>query len=108
MSDNHEHTEPFRAPVDWKGLGLDNYPKIVKKPMDLGTVLKKLGSGAYEDMDSCAADIRLIWTNCMTFNQVFVMRKCPHLLTLAFFRTEVCTISLLSCSRGDSRSSLRS
>jgi hypothetical protein len=26
----------FRDPVDWKGLGLDDYPAIVKAPMDLG------------------------------------------------------------------------
>jgi bromodomain-containing factor 1 len=30
--------EPFGTPVDWKGLNLPDYPKIVKKPMDLGTI----------------------------------------------------------------------
>jgi hypothetical protein len=30
--------EPFMIPVDWKGLNLPDYPKIVKKPMDLGTI----------------------------------------------------------------------
>ncbi len=36
---------PFRVPVDWKGLGLTDYPKIIKKPMDLGTIKKKIESG---------------------------------------------------------------
>jgi len=31
-------SEPFNVPVDWKGLGLPDYPKIIKKPMDLGTI----------------------------------------------------------------------
>lgn len=28
----------FRDPVDWKQLGLVDYPSIVKHPMDLGTL----------------------------------------------------------------------
>lgn len=31
-------TEPFHEPVDWQGWGLFDYPKLIKKPMDLGTV----------------------------------------------------------------------
>lgn len=30
--------EPFREPVAWKEWGLDDYPKIIKQPMDLGTI----------------------------------------------------------------------
>ena len=33
---------PFREPVNWQALGLDDYPLIVKKPMDLGTIKVKL------------------------------------------------------------------
>lgn len=29
---------PFLAPVDWKGLGLTEYPKIISEPMDVKTV----------------------------------------------------------------------
>lgn len=28
----------FREPVDWKGMGLTDYPSIIKHPMDLSTV----------------------------------------------------------------------
>lgn len=31
-------SEPFNEKVDWKGLGLHDYPKVVKHPMDLGTI----------------------------------------------------------------------
>ena len=32
----------FNVPVDWQKYGLNDYPKIVKKPMDLGTIKTKL------------------------------------------------------------------
>lgn len=62
-------SEPFRAPVAWKVLGLTDYPKMVKKPMDLGTIKKKLEDGQYKNMSEVADDIRLVWTNCMAYNQ---------------------------------------
>lgn len=65
---SRQDSVPFREPVDWKGLELFDYPKIVKKPMDLGTVKRKMERGLYETIEECAADIRLIWTNCKTYN----------------------------------------
>mmetsp|Transcript_41425 Transcript_41425/g.86947 ORF Transcript_41425/g.86947 Transcript_41425/m.86947 type:complete len:326 (+) Transcript_41425:179-1156(+) len=59
---------PFREPVDWKGLGLYDYPKIITKMMDLGTIKKKLEKKKYADASQCADDIRLVWKNCMTYN----------------------------------------
>ena len=32
----------FRKPVDWRILGLDDYPQVIAKPMDLGTVKQKI------------------------------------------------------------------
>lgn len=32
------HLEAFLQPVPWKEWGLDDYPRIIKQPMDLGTV----------------------------------------------------------------------
>merc|ERR1712087_1065356 len=40
-------TEPFNEPVDWKGLNLPDYPLIITKPMDLGTVSTKLECNQY-------------------------------------------------------------
>jgi hypothetical protein len=39
---------PFREPVDWKALGLLDYPSIITRPMDLSTVKKKMSSKSYE------------------------------------------------------------
>ena len=60
--------EPFREPVDWQALGLFDYPQVVKKPMDLGLVKKKLNEGKYKTIHDAADDIRLIWKNCMAYN----------------------------------------
>lgn len=59
----------FREPVDWKGLELLDYPDIVKKPMDLGTIRNKIENDKYENMEQIAADVRLVWSNCMLYNR---------------------------------------
>jgi len=61
-------TEPFREPVDWKGLGLFDYPQVIKKPMDLGLVKKNLNDGKYKTVHDAADDVRLIWKKCMQYN----------------------------------------
>jgi len=60
---------PFLEPVDWQGLGLVDYPKMIKKPMDLGTVKKKIEENEYASVHACAEDIRLVWSNCKKYNQ---------------------------------------
>ena len=52
--------QPFLAPVDWKGLGLRNYLKVIRKPMDLGTVRQKLEGAQYPSPAKLAADVRLV------------------------------------------------
>lgn len=64
----HPDTGPFREPVDWRGLELFDYPEIIKKMMDLGTIQKKLERNQYNTAWEVAQDIRLVWNNCMTYN----------------------------------------
>eukprot|EP00606_Chrysophyceae_sp_TOSAG23-5_P000475 GSChrysophyteH2.ASY1.ANO1.1525.1 assembled CDS len=59
----------FREPVDWKALGLTDYPTIVKDPMDLGTIKKNIEKGNYKSLEDVAHDVRLVWTNCMLYNR---------------------------------------
>jgi len=59
---------PFLMPVDWKALKLPQYPKMIKTPMDLGTVEGKLLAGTYKTVRDFADDVRLIWSNACTFN----------------------------------------
>lgn len=64
----HRDGEAFCVPVDWEALGLSDYPTIVTAPMDLGTVLRKLESGAYGESTPAlgvAADVDQICLNSL-------------------------------------------
>ena len=58
----------FLEPVDYVGLGILDYPQIIKTPMDLGTVKTKLKDNKYNTFQEFLSDIDLIWTNCKTYN----------------------------------------
>ena len=58
----------FLQPVDFVGLNILDYPKIITHPMDLGTVKKNLLNGEYKIFQDFMSDINLIWKNCRTYN----------------------------------------
>lgn len=66
--ESQRESSEFLAPVDYKGLGLDDYPQVVKTPMDLSTVRKKLKTGKYQRLTEVVGDICLIWENCRAYN----------------------------------------
>ena len=43
----HSFARPFNVPVDHVALKIPDYPRIIKNPMDLGTVAEKLRGGSY-------------------------------------------------------------
>ncbi|XP_034048221.1 bromodomain-containing protein 3-like [Thalassophryne amazonica] len=59
---------PFYQPVDVEALQLHDYHNIIKYPMDLSTVKKKLDAREYQDAQAFAADVRLIFSNCYKYN----------------------------------------
>lgn len=59
---------PFYNPVDPVALNIPHYHKIIKKPMDLGTIGSKLKGGQYENAKEFEGDIRLMFQNCYKFN----------------------------------------
>ncbi|RDX56080.1 Bromodomain-containing protein [Lentinus brumalis] len=59
---------PFYEPVDHVKLQIPEYPKIIKKPMDLATMKKKLDAGEYYTAEKFRDDFRLMIKNCLTFN----------------------------------------
>ncbi|XP_032564469.1 bromodomain-containing protein 3 [Chiroxiphia lanceolata] len=59
---------PFYKPVDAEALELHDYHDIIKHPMDLSTVKKKMDSREYQDAQGFAADIRLMFSNCYKYN----------------------------------------
>jgi len=58
----------FSKPVDWKKMGLHDYPKLIKQPMDLGTASEKVAKGSYTKLEEFANDVRLVWKNAYIFN----------------------------------------
>uniref|UniRef100_A0A672SAG1 Bromodomain-containing protein 3-like n=1 Tax=Sinocyclocheilus grahami TaxID=75366 RepID=A0A672SAG1_SINGR len=59
---------PFYKPVDAEALELHDYHEIIKYPMDLSTVKKKMDSREYQDAQSFASDVRLMFSNCYKYN----------------------------------------
>ncbi|CAL5008748.1 unnamed protein product [Urochloa decumbens] len=67
---SHVWAGPFLAPVDVVKLNIPDYFDIVKQPMDLGTVQKKMNAGMYSTPREFAADVRLTFSNAMNYNPV--------------------------------------
>lgn len=64
----HVDADPFKMPVNPAVDGVPDYLNIVKEPMDLFTIGKKLEESQYETVDEVIADVRLIVSNCVLFN----------------------------------------
>lgn len=43
---------------------------IIKHPMDISTIKKKLKTNKYTSHSEVTADLMLIWENCRTYNQI--------------------------------------
>ncbi|KAL8231632.1 hypothetical protein R6Q57_001410 [Mikania cordata] len=65
---SHQHGWVFNKPVDVVALKIPDYVNVIKKPMDLGTIKAKLGSGNYSSPMQFLADVRLTFSNAMTYN----------------------------------------
>lgn len=65
----HQHGWPFLNPVDTVKLGLPDYFKIIKRPMDMGTIKKRLENNYYWAAAECIEDTNLMFTNCYMYNK---------------------------------------
>ncbi|KAF7638864.1 hypothetical protein Mgra_00001673 [Meloidogyne graminicola] len=65
---NHKHAWPFLRPVDSIKLGIQDYHKVIKRPMDLGTIEKRLKNMYYYSAQECMKDIMQIFNNCYIYN----------------------------------------
>ncbi|CAL9767824.1 unnamed protein product, partial [Musa acuminata subsp. burmannicoides] len=64
----HHYAWVFNEPVDVEKLNIPDYCTVIKHPMDFGTISTKLSSDAYPSPQGFAADVRLTFTNAMTYN----------------------------------------
>ncbi|VEU23001.1 DEKNAAC104269 [Brettanomyces naardenensis] len=61
-----EHSTPFLNRVSKREA--PNYYQIIKKPMDLNTVMRKMRTLQYNSKKAFVDDLMLIWQNCLTYN----------------------------------------
>uniref|UniRef100_A0AAY4EZY2 Uncharacterized protein n=1 Tax=Denticeps clupeoides TaxID=299321 RepID=A0AAY4EZY2_9TELE len=115
---------PFYKPVDAEALNLHDYHEIIKQPMDLSTVKKKMDSREYQDAQSFAADVRLMFSNCYKYNPpdhevVAMARKLQDVFEMRFAKmpdepaepnspNALSTTPVVSKSTGSSESSVDS
>eukprot|EP00548_Thalassiothrix_antarctica_P005641 CAMPEP_0194137570 /NCGR_PEP_ID=MMETSP0152-20130528/7459_1 /TAXON_ID=1049557 /ORGANISM="Thalassiothrix antarctica, Strain L6-D1" /LENGTH=1691 /DNA_ID=CAMNT_0038834663 /DNA_START=284 /DNA_END=5359 /DNA_ORIENTATION=- len=76
---SHQHGWVFNTPVDPVELGLPDYFEVIKRPMDLGTLKKRLENGCYHALEDFESHVNLTFENAMLYNPegsvVFNMAK---------------------------------
>ncbi|OVA17561.1 Bromodomain [Macleaya cordata] len=65
---SHPYGWVFNTPVDIVKLEIPDYFSVIKHPMDLGTVQSKIDKGEYSSPLGFLADVRLTFSNAMTYN----------------------------------------
>ncbi|XP_030590923.1 CREB binding protein b isoform X3 [Archocentrus centrarchus] len=60
---------PFRQPVDPMLLGIPDYFDIVKNPIDLSTIKRKLDTGQYQEPWQYVEDVWLMFNNAWLYNR---------------------------------------
>eukprot|EP01029_Cantina_marsupialis_P022615 TRINITY_DN5526_c0_g1_i1.p1 TRINITY_DN5526_c0_g1~~TRINITY_DN5526_c0_g1_i1.p1 ORF type:complete len:810 (-),score=226.04 TRINITY_DN5526_c0_g1_i1:122-2551(-) len=65
---SHRWSYPFNSPVDPIKLNIPDYFTIVKEPMDLGTVQRKIRSQEIGNVDDFAHAVRRTFNNALIFN----------------------------------------
>ncbi|KAM8933816.1 bromodomain-containing protein 3 isoform 1-T1 [Pelodytes ibericus] len=65
----HQFAWPFYQPVDCIKLNLPDYHKIIKNPMDMGTIKKRLENNYYWSANECMQDFNTMFTNCYIYNK---------------------------------------
>lgn len=48
---------------------LPDYPTVIERPIDFGTIKCTLERGEYADMDAFSEDMRLVFTNALQYNE---------------------------------------
>uniref|UniRef100_S4RBY7 Bromodomain-containing protein 2 n=1 Tax=Petromyzon marinus TaxID=7757 RepID=S4RBY7_PETMA len=65
----HQFAWPFNVPVDANALHLPDYHKIIKQPMDMGTIRRRLENNYYWSGGECIQDFNTMFTNCYLYNK---------------------------------------
>lgn len=63
-----EICQPFRELIDPVRDGAPNYFEVIKEPMSLNEVKKRLMNSQYPDLKTFIHDVNLIWDNARKYN----------------------------------------
>ena len=77
LKDQKEASEPFLKKVSKSQKFAPGYYDMIKEPMDLGTMTKKLKAGKYRSKALFVYDLKLIFSNCRLYNK-------PHTLYVQY------------------------
>ena len=82
--------DSFLKPVDPIKYDIPGYLDIIKRPMDLGTIKKKLVNNEYADQKDYIADVELVFTNCLLFNgvNIYYFNQYIHIITILLYRKQ--------------------
>ena len=95
----------FLEPVDPEKLRIPDYFDVVKSPMDLSTVNRKLELGQYRSVDDFIFDVRLVWRNAYLYNKEgHVVHTAARRCELEFEEKLAALISSDAATRGSSAS----
>jgi transcriptional activator SPT7 len=75
-----EHAHPFLQRVNKREA--PDYYNVIKQPMDIGTMMKKLKQLQYKSKKDFVDDLMLIWSNCLKYNadpNHFLRKKALHM-----------------------------
>jgi len=64
----HQFGWVFNQPVDPVELKLPDYFEIIKRPMDLGTIKKRVENGCFHDIETFKTDCHLTFDNALNYN----------------------------------------
>jgi transcriptional activator SPT7 len=76
----NEHAHPFLQRVNKREA--PDYYNVIKHPMDIGTMMKKLKQLQYKSKKEFVDDLMLIWSNCLKYNadpSHFLRKKALHM-----------------------------
>ena len=75
---------PFRTPVDPTALGIPDYFDIIKTPMDMSQIKRKLDVGTYTDPWQFVTDVYVMFENAWVYNRKTsrVYRYCSKVINL--------------------------
>lgn len=68
MTKRYNNGSIFAEPVDYMALGILDYPKVIRSPMDLSTLRRNLLTHKYIFIGDFLRDAELIFENCRVYN----------------------------------------